>query len=127
MILQLNIECNFNCMKSFNNKANHLLYYFYLTFVYDLICISYKGLFIHDVITFGWYPDPLPLAIMSSFSYPPPLYAQMVRRIDLQQNSVRRVADDYLFSSAALSMFRFDMHQDLRLGMFFEIRGLAKI
>ena len=42
----------------------------------------------------------------------------MVRKIDLQQNNVRRVADDYLFSSASPSMFRFDMTHDLRLEMF---------
>ena len=33
----------------------------------------------------------------------------MVRRIDLRQNTVPRVTDEYFFSSAALSMFRFDM------------------
>ena len=38
----------------------------------------------------------------------------MVRRIDLQQNSV---ADDYRFSSAALSMFRFDMTLDMCLSL----------
>ena len=50
----------------------------------------------------------------------------MVRRIDLQQNSVRRVADDYLFSSAALSMFRFHMTHDLRLEMFLKLGAYLK-
>ena len=32
-----------------------------------------QGLFINDVINFGWYLDPpLPLVIMSSFGNPPP-------------------------------------------------------
>ena len=43
----------------------------------------------------------------------------MVRRINLGQPSVRRVADDYLFSSDALSMSKFDMTHDSRLEMFF--------
>ena len=51
----------------------------------------------------------------------------MVRRIDLRQNSVRRVADDYLFSSAALSMFRFDMTHDLRLEMFLKLGAYLKL
>ena len=50
----------------------------------------------------------------------------MVRRIDLRQNSVRRVADDYLFSSAALSMFRFDMTHDSRLEMFLKLGAYLK-
>ena len=59
-----------------------------------------KGLFINDVINFGGF--------------------------DLWQNSVRRVADDYLFSSAALSMFRFDMTHDLRLEMFLKLWAYLK-
>ena len=51
----------------------------------------------------------------------------MVRGIDLRQNSVRRVADDYLFSSAALSMFRFDMTHDLRLEMFLKLGAYLKL
>ena len=50
----------------------------------------------------------------------------MVRRIDLRQNSVRRIADDYLFSLAALSMFRFDMTHDLRLVMFLKLGAYLK-
>ena len=50
----------------------------------------------------------------------------MVRRIDLRQNSVRRVADDYLLSSTALSMFRFDMNHDLRLEMFLKLGAYLK-
>ena len=51
----------------------------------------------------------------------------MVRRIDLRQNSVRRVADDYLLSSTALSMFRFDMTHDLRLEMFLKLGAYLKL
>ena len=68
----------------------------------------------------------LPLVITSSFGYPSPSCAQMVRRIDLRQNSVCQVADDYLFSSAALSMFRFDMTHDLRLEMFLKLWAYLK-
>ena len=35
--------------------------------------------------------------------------------IDLQQNIVHQVVDDYLFSSDALSMFRFDMTSEMYL------------
>ena len=37
----------------------------------------------------------------------------MLKSIDSRQNSIRRVADDYLFSSAALFMFRFDKYYSL--------------
>ena len=39
----------------------------------------------------------------------------MVGRIDPRQNSVPQVADEYFFSSAALSMFRFDMTLEMCL------------
>ena len=37
----------------------------------------------------------------------------MVQRIDMRQNSDRLVADDYLFSSDVLSMFKFEITQPL--------------
>ena len=58
-------------------------------------------------------------------SRPSPL-TSMVRRIDLRQNSERRVADDYLFRSATLSMFRFDMTLDSRLDLFLELGACRK-
>ena len=51
----------------------------------------------------------------------------MVRRIDMRQNTLRRVADDYLLSSTALSMFRFDMTHDLRLEMFLKLGAYLKL
>ena len=47
----------------------------------------------------------------------------MVRRIDPRQNSVLLVAEDYLFRSDALSMFRFNITHE----MFLELGGLPKI
>ena len=45
-----------------------------------------------------------------SKNYPPPLCTHKWQKIDPRQNSVLRFANDYLFSSDALSMFRFDMY-----------------
>ena len=50
----------------------------------------------------------------------------MMRRIDPLQNSVCHVADNYLFSSAALSMFRFDITHDSRLDMFLKLGAYLK-
>ena len=42
-------------------------------------------------------------------------FYKLVKIIDPPQNSIRRVADNYLFNSAPLSMFRFYMTLDLYL------------
>ena len=55
----------------------------------------------NDLTIFEGYSDPLS---------PPPSFVRLkVKRIVLRQNSVHRVADDYILSSDALSMFSFDM------------------
>ena len=53
------------------------------------------------------HPFPLSSCHLSA-TQPPSLYAQFMKRTDPRENSVRRFADDYPFSSAALSMFRCD-------------------
>ena len=57
----------------------------------------------------GGIQTPLPLVIMSSFSYPPTPFVRVNgEENDPRQNSLHRVAEYYLFSWDALSMFRFD-------------------
>ena len=51
-------------------------------------------------------------------------FSKFLKVIDPRQNSIRRVADNYLFNSAALSMFRFyvTLEMYLKLGASIEFQ-----
>ena len=70
----------------------------------------YNGLFINYLITFWGIQTPHPSPLSSchlSATTPLPTFVS----VNGEKNC--RVADDYLFSSAALSLFRFDMTHEL--------------